>query len=100
MDDGPVDLDLHRGKDGLIATDLRRQRLYEFQSELPRSQEELERLLTADPAKSWPEVAAKAQYLIQLFAALPEGQEPQRQKLIAQTLNDLVRLCHEEEPPS
>ena len=35
----------------------------------------------------------KAQYLIQLFAATPEAQDPRRKKLIAHALDDLARLC-------
>ena len=56
-------------------------------------QEELEKLLLAAPAETWPEAAAKAQYLIQLFAATPEAQDPQRKELIAHALDDLKRLC-------
>ena len=103
MDDGPVDLDQHRDRDDQLATDLRRQRLYEFQVDqaaLQQRQEELENFLMADPAETWPEAAAKAQYLIQLFAATSDAQDSQRQKLIAHTLEDLARLCDRDEPPS
>lgn len=91
----PVDLDLHRGMASLKATEIRRERLYEFQTEqaaLKRRQDELERLLLAAPAESWLEAAAKAQYLIQLFAATLEAQDPRRKKLIQHTLDDLSRL--------
>ena len=103
MDEGPVDLDQHRDRDDQIATDLRRQRLYEFQVDqaaLQRRQEELEKFLMADPAETWPEAAAKAQYLIQLFAATSDAQDTQRQKLIAHTLEDLARLCDRDGTPS
>jgi hypothetical protein len=96
MTDNPVDLDAHRGMDAQKATDIRRQRLHEFkadQAALQRSQEELEKLLLAAPAETWPEAAAKAQYLIQLFAATPEAQDPRRKELIAHALDDLTRLC-------
>jgi hypothetical protein len=96
MDD-PVDLDEHRGMAAQKETDLRRQRLYEFQIDqaaLQRRQEDLEKLLLAAPAETWPEAAAKAQYLIQLFAATPEAQDPRRKNLIAHALNDLTRLCN------
>jgi len=95
MTDEPVDLDEHRGMAGQIATDIRRQRLHEFQADqaaLRRRQEELEKLLLAAPAETWPEAAAKAQYLIQLFAATPEAQNPRYKKLIAHALDDLTRL--------
>ena len=96
MTDEPVDLDEHRGMAAQIATDIRRQRLHEFQADqaaLRRRQEELEKLLLAAPAENWPEAAAKAQYLIQLFAATPEAQNPRHKKLIAHALDDLTRLC-------
>lgn len=99
MAEDPVDLDRHRGRAAQIATDLRRQRLYEFQADqaaLQQRQGELEELLLANSAETWPAAAAKAQYLIQLFAATPEAQDPQRQKLITHTLEDLARLCDQE----
>jgi hypothetical protein len=103
MTDDPVDLDKHRGMAALIATDIRRQRLYEFQLEqaaLRRRQEELEKLLLAAPAKTWSEAAVKAQYLIQLFAATPEAQDPRYKRLIAHALEDLTRLSDREKDPS
>ena len=103
MTDDPVDLDEHRGMAAQIATDIRRQRLHEFQVDqaaLRRRQEELEKLLLAAPAETWPEAAAKAQYLIQLFAATPEAQNPRYKELIAHALDDLTRLCDRETEPS
>ncbi len=96
MTDDPVDLDQHRGMAAQMATETRRQRLREFEADqaaLRRRQEELEKLLLAAPAETWPEAAAKAQYLIQLFAATPEAQDPRRKRLIAHALDDLARLC-------
>lgn len=96
MTDDPVDLDERRGMAAQQATEMRRQRLHEFQADqaaLRRRQEELERLLLAAPAETWPEAAAKAQYLIQLFAATAEAQDPRRKELIAHALDDLARLC-------
>lgn len=95
MTEEPVDLDARRCIASLKATEMRRQRLYEFQADreaLRQRQEELERILAA-PAGSWTEAAAKAEYLIKLFAATAEAQEPRRQELIARTLDDLTRLC-------
>ena len=103
MTDDPVDLDEHRGMAAMKATEIRRQRLYEFkedQAALKRSQEELEKLLLAAPAESWPEAAAKALYLIELFAATPEAQDPRRKKLIANALEDLTRLSDRAKEPS
>jgi hypothetical protein len=78
------------------ATKIRRQRIDDFEADqtaLRRRQEELEKLLTAAPAETWPEAAAKALYLIRLFAATPDAQDPRRKKLIAHALDDLTRLC-------
>lgn len=103
MTDDPVDLDEHRGMAAQIATDIRRQQLHEFQDHqaaLRRREEELEKHLLAAPAETWPEAAAKAHYLIRLFAATPEAQDPRRKELIEHALDDLARLCgREEEQP-
>lgn len=101
MIDDPVDLDAHRGMAGLKATEVRRRQVHDFQADqaaLRHRQEELEKLLSA-PAETWPEAAAKAQYLIQLFAATPEAQDSRRKKLIAHTLEDLNRLCDSAKEP-
>lgn len=103
MTNEPIDLDKHRGMAALIATDVRRQRLYEFrleQAALRRRQDELEKLLLAAPAKTWPEAGVKAQYLIQLFAATPKAQDPRYKRLIAHTLEDLDRLSGGAKDPS
>jgi hypothetical protein len=96
MTDDPVELDERRGLAAQKATEIRRQRLHEFEADqaaLQRRQEALEKLLLAAPAETWPEAAAKAQYLIKLFAATPEAQDPRRKELIAHALEDLSRLC-------
>lgn len=95
MTDEPVDLDHHRGMQAQKATEIRR-RLHEVQADqaaLRRRQQELETFLLALSATSWGEAAAKARYLIELFAATPEARDPRRQKLIATTLADLTRLA-------
>jgi hypothetical protein len=95
MTETPVDLDAHRGFASMKATEIRRQRLYEFQLDqeaLRVRQDELEQALI-QPAECWEEAAVKAQYLIQLFAATADAQEPQRQALIERTLDDLAKLC-------
>ena len=94
MTDNPVDLDEHRGMAAQKSTEIRR-RLYEVQADqaaLRHRQEELESFLIAAPAATWPEAAAKARYLIQLFAATPDAQDARRQELIASALEDLARL--------
>jgi hypothetical protein len=94
MTDVPVDLDKHRGREALKSTEIRR-RLQEVQTDqakLRQRQEEFESFLLAAPAATWPEAAAKARYLLQLFAATLDAQDPRRQQLIARTLDDLDRL--------
>ncbi len=95
MTDDLVDLDKHRGMAAQKSTEIRR-RLQEVQADqaaLRDRQEEFERLLLTAPAKTWPEAAAKAQYLIQLLAAPPATLDPRRMELIAHVLDDLSRLC-------
>ncbi len=97
----PVDLDGRRGMAAQKATEIRRQHLQAFEADqaaLRQRQEELENLLLAEPAETWPEAAAKAKYLIQLFAETAAAQEPRRQELIANALDDLSRLCDREKP--
>lgn len=45
--------------------------------------------ILAAPPEAWPEAAAKAQHLIQLFAAAPEAQDPASKELIARAPVDL-----------
>jgi hypothetical protein len=54
--------------------------------------EEIETVMVAAEAMTWPEAAAKARYLLQLYAATPDARDPRRQKLIAGVLADLARL--------
>lgn len=94
MTKDPVDLDEHRGMAAQKSTEIRR-RLQEVQADqaaLRLRQEELESFLLAAPAVTWQEAAAKARYLIQLFAATAEAQDPRRQQLIATALDELARL--------
>src|ERR1700757_3020632 len=97
MTDHPVELDEHRGMAAQRSTEIRR-RLHEGQADeaaLRRRLEEFERHAVAAPSSTWPEAAAKARYLIQLFAGTPEAQDPRRQELIAQVLDDLARLSEQ-----
>ncbi|MGH7064991.1 MAG: hypothetical protein ACREET_13010 [Stellaceae bacterium] len=94
MTDQPIELDEHRGMAAQKSTELRR-RLHEVQADqqaLRRRQEEFERYALAAASTTWPEAAAKARYLIQLFAATPEARDGRRQELIATVLQDLARL--------
>lgn len=101
MRDDPVDLDEHRSVAAQNATRVRRQHFPAFHADqmaVRHHRQELEKLflpplVLASPAQTWPEAAAKAQYLIQLFAATPEAQDRRHQWLIANALDDLSRLC-------
>jgi hypothetical protein len=93
----PVDLDEHRGMAAQKSTEIRR-RLQEVQADqaaLRCRQVEFERYAVAAPSVTWVEAAAKARYLIQLFAATPDAQDPRRKELIATVLDDLARLSDE-----
>lgn len=97
MTDRPVKLDEHRSMAAQKSTELRR-RLHEVQDDqttLRQPQDEFERYALAAPSASWPEAAAKARYLIQLFAVTPEAQDPRRQELIARVLDELAQLSDE-----
>jgi hypothetical protein len=76
------------------STELRRllAEVEENERALRARQDELETQLAAAPADSWVEGAEKARYLLRLFAATPAGQDPRRQKLITNVLDDLRRL--------
>jgi hypothetical protein len=94
MTDTPVELDARRGMAAQKETEIRRL-LHEVQANqaaLRARQDELESFMVAADAMTWAEAAAKARYLIQLYAATPDAQDPRRQKLIEGVLADLVRL--------
>ena len=94
MTDRPIRLDRHRGMAAQKATEVRRllAEVEANQQALRERQEELEAQLIAAPAASWSEAAAKARYLLRLFATTPVAQDPRRQTLIASVLEDFERL--------
>ena len=78
MDGNPVELDEHRGMAAQKSTEIRR-RSHEVQADhaaLRDRQEEFEREAMTGPSTTWAEAAARARYLIQLYAATPEGRDP------------------------
>jgi hypothetical protein len=95
MTDEPVNLDEHRGMAAQRDTEIRRvlQDVQIDQAALRGRQEELENFLDAAPAATRAEAAACARYLLRLFAATPEAQDPRRQRLIARALDDLARFA-------
>lgn len=96
----PTDLDLHRGMAAQKATELRRRRIEveTDQAALKTRQDELEKVLLAAPAGSWPEAVEKARYLLGLFAQSPAGEDPRRKHMIEILLADFDRLL--ESPPA
>ena len=100
MTDDPVELDTRRSNEGMMATELRRHSLKDFEADqaaLRSRQEDLEAQLVAEPARTWAEAGAKAQYLIRRYAETSEAQDARRQKLIQRALSDLARLIEGEE---
>ena len=96
MTDRTIELDQHRGMAAQKATEMRRL-LAEVEADhtaLRLRQEELEKFLLAAPAGTWHEAAEKARYPLTLFAATPAAQDPRRQKLIADVLDDFGRLSN------
>ena len=90
----PVLLDEHRGMAAQKATDERRHasEVEADQEVLRRGQAELEKVLFAAPAASWPEAAERAIYLLRQFNATPEAQDPRYKQMIADVLADFARL--------
>jgi hypothetical protein len=97
MNDIPVDLDKHRGLAAQKATDIRRV-LAEVEANakiLRDRQAGVEKQLLAVPAGSWPEAAAKARYVLNLYAADLAGSDTHHRDLIAVVLADFARLTGE-----
>jgi hypothetical protein len=94
MTDRPITLDRHRGMAAQKATEVRRllAEVEANEKSLRDRQEELEIQLVAAPAATWPDAAEKARYLLGLFASTAIAQDPRRKMLIANVLEDFVRL--------
>jgi hypothetical protein len=100
MTDEPIDLDQHRSNAGKMASEIRRHAHRDSEADQQAArlrQQELEAQLAADSAQTWPEVAAKAQYLIRLYAETPDAQDERRKKLIDRALADIARFLDEGE---
>ena len=97
MTDTPVDLDKHRGMKSQKATDIRRV-LAEAEANakvLRDRQAVLESQLLSAPAASWPEAAAKARYVLNLYAAGLAPADSHHRDLVAAVLADFARLSGE-----
>jgi hypothetical protein len=92
-----VDLDEHRGMAAQKATELRRlvNEVAADQARLKARQSDLEKFLIAAPAANWTEATEKARYLLSLLATTSEAQDPRRQTLIGNLLDDFDRLLAE-----
>src|SRR5690349_12612456 len=97
MTDRTIELDQHRGMAAQKATELRRQ-IAEVRANanaLHARREELEKNLLAAPASSWQEASEKACYLLTIFATTADAQDPRRQKLISNVLEEFARLSRQ-----
>lgn len=94
MTEDTIELDKHRGMAAQKATELRRlvSEVAADRASLKARQDELEKFLVAAPAANWSEAAEKTRYLLTLFAATSEAQDPRRKTLIANLLEDFERL--------
>jgi hypothetical protein len=97
MTSNPVDLDTRRGMAAQKATDLRRllSEVDANEKQLRDRQFELENHLLAVPATSWVEAAAKARYVMNLYAAGLSADDSQKRELVAAVLADFTRLSEE-----
>jgi hypothetical protein len=97
VSDEPLDLDKHRGMAAQKATDIRRI-LAEVENNaqsLRDHQEVFESQLRTVPAASWPEAAAKARYVLNLYAAALAPADTHHRDLVDAVLADLARLANE-----
>jgi hypothetical protein len=97
MSNEPLDLDKHRGMAAQKATDLRRT-LAEVESharELRDRQTVLENQLLSLPAETWQEAAAKARYVLNLYAASLSPDDTRHRNLVAAILDDFARLSRD-----
>jgi hypothetical protein len=93
----PLDLDKHRGMAAQKATDIRRI-LAEVENnakDLRDRQTMIENQLLSSPAASWPEAAAKARYVLNLYAAGLGPADTHHRDLVGAVLADFVRLSNE-----
>jgi hypothetical protein len=97
MTEIPVDLDKHRGMASQKATDIRRVLAeVEANAKIQRDRQGiLESQLLSTQAASWPEAAAKARYVLNLYAAGLAPTDTHHRDLVAAVLADFARLFDE-----
>jgi hypothetical protein len=94
MTEKPLDLDKHRGMAAQKATDIRRA-LAEVETnakDLRDRQATFESQLLTVSAASWPEAAAKARYVLNLYAASLAPDDTHHRDVVAAVLADFTRL--------
>jgi hypothetical protein len=97
VSDEPLELDKHRGMAAQKATDIRRI-LAEVENNAKAQRDRqgiLENQLLSVPAASWPEAAAKARYVLNLYVAGLTLSDTHHRDLVAAVLADFVRLSDE-----
>jgi len=94
MNEPPIDLDKHRGIAAQKATDIRRVLAdVEANAKLLRDQQAvIEDQILSAPATTWAEAAAKARYLLNLYAASLAPTDTHHRDLIAAIVADFARL--------
>jgi hypothetical protein len=97
VNDPPVDLDKRRGMAAQKATDIRRAVAdVEANAKIQRDrQSAVEIQLLAAPATSWPEAAAKARYVLNIYAAGLAPADTHHRDLVAAVIADFARLSDE-----
>jgi hypothetical protein len=97
MTDKPLELDKHRGMAAQKATDIRRS-LADVETtatDLRARLAVVEGQLLSATATSWPEAAAKARYVLNLYAASLAPTDSHHRDLVAAVLADFTRLSSE-----
>ncbi len=94
MVDDTVDLDQRRGMAAQQATEIRRlvREVADDKARLVARQDALEHFMAASPAVTWAEATDKLRYLLSLFLATSEGEDPRRRKLVTDLLSDIEKL--------
>jgi hypothetical protein len=97
MTDEPLDLDKHRGMAAQKATRLRRvlAAIEKNSRELRDQQAILENELRSIPATSWSDAAAKARYVLNLYAAGLSPDDTRHRDLVSAIFEDFARLAQE-----
>lgn len=101
MNDNPVNLDKHRGMAAQKATDIRRVLAdVEANARLLRDRQGVVEIqLLSVPAELWPEAAAKARYVLNLYAAGLAPDDTHHRDLVGAIMADFARLTDESDAP-